>query len=80
MKVWREEEGKGAAAVRKALGRYDSHVNVLKVCDNGLLHRSSKGGRGRENHNLHLKFESKQRCVYLLISSRLQENWLQHTL
>ena len=45
MKVWREEEGKGAA-VKKALDRYDSHVNVLKVCDNGLLHRISKGGRG----------------------------------
>ena len=70
--------GKGGAAVKKALGRYDSHVNVLKVCDNGLLHRMSMGGGRREN--LNLKFESKQRCVYLLISSRLQENWLQHTL
>ena len=39
--------GKGAAAVKKALGRYDSHVNVLKVCDNGLLQRLSKGGRGK---------------------------------
>ena len=47
MKVWKEEEGKGGAAVKKALGRYDSHVNVLKVCDNGLLHRLSKGGRGK---------------------------------
>ena len=56
MKVWREGEGKGGAVVKKALGRYDSHVNVLKVCDNGLLHRLSKGGR-RENHNLHLKLE-----------------------
>ena len=42
--------------MKTALGRYDSHVNVLKVCDNGL-HRSGKRGTEGENHNLHLKYE-----------------------
>ena len=41
--------GKGAA-VKTALGRYDSHVNVLKVCDNGLaasLEQGREGGKSQ---------------------------------
>ena len=43
------EKGKGA---RKTQDRYDSHVNVFKVCDNGC--DVAAPTRVRENHNLSL--------------------------
>ena len=46
------EKGKGA---RKAQDRYDSHVNVFKVCDNGC--DVAAPTRVRENGNLNLGTE-----------------------